>query len=106
MILEDKSIILTYKSTFTDYDTSVDDDNIGFKIVELIRNNITKAIKDSGNFCSTFNPIYISHFDITDTIKIKFILYSTYKGDLLISLPGKDFTLLHNTIKKYLNILK
>ena len=101
MVLEDKSIIFAYLNEITDYDTSVDDDNIGFQIVEFIRKDITRAISDSGFYCNAFTPIFVSHTN-TDVVKLKFILYTTYRGNLIISLPEDNFATLHKVIDEQL----
>lgn len=101
MVLENKSIIFGYLSEFNDYDNSVDDDNIGFQIVEFLKTEVYNALRTNGFYCNAFNPIYITHTN-TNTVKVKFILYTTYKADVIISLPENNFTNLHNTINEEL----
>ena len=84
MILEDKFVIFTRVDTVNAYS-----ENIGFEIVELIRDDITKSLQNSGYFCSTFHPIFIPNYEDTDAIKLRFVLYNTYKADLIILIPIK-----------------
>ena len=102
MILEDKSIIFTRVDTITEYDTSEDDDNIGFKIVEFLNNSISKSIQNSGYFCSKFNPIYIPNCEDTDNVKLQFRLYNDFTADLIILIPHNDYIILYTSIKREL----